>query len=93
MHLCITTWIGSSLPDLFTTPIPLPIVAFASLRLIYFLWYSEHINHTQLLDFLPSYVRSALSVWPVSSNITAFVVYLKSAYEGEHKILSLANFT
>jgi hypothetical protein len=37
-----------------------------------------------------------LSVWPKSNNITAFVLDLKSAYEGEHMIfglLSLANLT
>jgi hypothetical protein len=35
-------------------------------------------------------------VWPISKNITAFVLSLKSVYEGEHTIfgiLSLDNFT
>jgi hypothetical protein len=32
---------------------PLPIVASASLRLLYLLLYSEHINHIQVLGFLP----------------------------------------
>jgi hypothetical protein len=31
----------------------LPIVAFASLKLLYLLLYSEHLNHIQVLDFLP----------------------------------------
>jgi hypothetical protein len=58
-------------------PGPLPIVASASLRLLYFLLYSELINHIQVLGFLPfpysSCVHSPLSVWPMSNDITAFV--------------------
>jgi hypothetical protein len=57
-------------------PSPLPIVASVSLRLHHLLLYSEHINHIQVLDFLPfpySFcVHSPLSVWPTSNNITAF---------------------
>jgi hypothetical protein len=34
-------------------PSPLPIVASASLRLLYSLLNGEHINHTQVLGFLP----------------------------------------
>jgi hypothetical protein len=34
-------------------PGPLPIVASASLRLLYLLLYSKHINHIQILGFLP----------------------------------------
>jgi hypothetical protein len=34
-------------------PSPLPIVASASLRLLYLLLYSEHINHIQIFGFLP----------------------------------------
>jgi hypothetical protein len=34
-------------------PGPLPIVASASLRLLYSLLYSEHINHIQVFCFLP----------------------------------------
>jgi hypothetical protein len=52
---------------------PLPVVASVSLRLLYLLLYSEHINHIQVLGFLPfpcpSRVWSQLSVWPMSSNI------------------------
>jgi hypothetical protein len=58
---------------------PLPIVTFASLRLLYLLLYSEHINHIQVLDFLPfpypSYELSSLCVWLISNN-TAFVLGL-----------------
>jgi hypothetical protein len=32
---------------------PLPIVASASLRLLYSFLYSEHINHIQVFGFLP----------------------------------------
>jgi hypothetical protein len=75
----------------------LPIVASDSLRLLYSLHYSGHIKHFQVLGFLSAlfllYVFS-LSVWPMSNNITAFVLGLKSPYEVEHTIfglLSLAN--
>jgi hypothetical protein len=43
-----------------------------------------------------SCMYSPLSMWPMSNNITAFVLGLKSTYEGEHTIfglLSLVNFT
>jgi hypothetical protein len=59
-------------------PGPLPIRAFTSLKLLYWLLYSEHINHIQVLDFLslsyPSCACSPLSVWPMSNNITVFVL-------------------
>jgi hypothetical protein len=59
---------------------PLPIVTSASLGLLYSLLYSEHINQIQVLGFLPfpyfSCVWSPLSVWPMSNNITAFVLGL-----------------
>jgi hypothetical protein len=46
---------------------PLPIVASASSKLLYSLLYSEHINHIQVLGFLPfpysSCVHFPLSVW------------------------------
>jgi hypothetical protein len=55
-------------------PGPLPIVASASLRLLYLLFCSKHVNHIQLFGFLPfpyfSHVCSPLSVWPISNNIT-----------------------
>jgi hypothetical protein len=58
-------------------PGPLPVVVSANLRLLYLLLNREHINHIQVLDFLSfpysSHVRSPLSVWPMSNNITAFV--------------------
>jgi hypothetical protein len=82
-------------------PSPLPIVASASLRLLSSFLYSEHITHIEVVGFLPypypypSHVQSPLSVQPMSNNITAFVLGLNSAYEGEHVIfglLSLTNF-
>jgi hypothetical protein len=61
-------------------PSPLPIVASARLRLLYSLLYSEHINHIQALGFLSfpysSLAWPPLSVWPMSNNITAFVLGL-----------------
>jgi hypothetical protein len=63
----------SSLP-----PGSLSIVVSASLRLLYLLLYSEDINHIQVLDLLPfayfSHAHPPLSVWPMSNNITAFVL-------------------
>jgi hypothetical protein len=59
---------------------PLPIVALANLRLLYMFLYSEYINHIQVFGFLPfsypSHVQSPLREWPMSSNITAFVLGL-----------------
>jgi hypothetical protein len=61
-------------------PSPFPIVASASIRLLYLLFYSEHINHIQVLGFLPfSYSFHAcnpLSMWPMSNNITTFFRYI-----------------
>jgi hypothetical protein len=61
-------------------PNPLLIVASASLRFLYFLLYSEHIKHIQVVSFLPflysSHACSPLSVWSMSNNITAFVLGL-----------------
>jgi hypothetical protein len=55
-------------------------LASASLRLLYLLAYSGHISHIQVLGFLPfpysSCTHSALSVWSMSNNITAFVLVL-----------------
>jgi hypothetical protein len=59
-------------------PSPLPIVASASLGLLYSLHNSVHIIHIQVLGFLPftysSYMCSPLSVCSMSNNITAFVL-------------------
>jgi hypothetical protein len=61
---------------------PLPIVASANLRLLYLLLNREHINHIQVLGFLSfpyfSCVCSPFNVWPISNNITAFVLGLQS---------------
>jgi hypothetical protein len=61
-------------------PGPLPIVASASLKLLYLFLCSEHINHLKVFSFLsflyPSCVHSSLSVQPMSNNITAFVLGL-----------------
>jgi hypothetical protein len=58
-------------------PSPLPIVAWAILRLLYSFLY---INHIQVFGFLslscPSCAQSPLSVWLMSNNITAFVLGL-----------------
>jgi hypothetical protein len=51
MHMCITTHICSSLPDLFTTSWSPSHMASASLRLLCSLLYGEHINHTPVHVF------------------------------------------
>jgi hypothetical protein len=92
MHMCIMTHIGSSLPDLFTTSCHLPKAASASLRLLYSLLYGEHINHIQVLGFLPfpySFcAQSPLSVWPISNNITAFVFWVYNPHMREIWLLA-----
>jgi hypothetical protein len=59
---------------------PFPIVASASLRILYSLLHIEHINHVQVLGFVTfpdsSCTCSPLSVWPTSNNTTAFVLGL-----------------
>jgi hypothetical protein len=71
IHLCQNS---SLLPG------PLPIVASASLSLLYLFLYSEHINHIQVLGFFPfpysCHARFPLREWPMSINITAFVLCL-----------------
>jgi hypothetical protein len=71
VHLCNTS---SLLPG------PLPIVASASFRMLYSLLCIKHINHIQVLGFLPfpysSHAHSILSVWPMFNKITAFVLGL-----------------
>jgi hypothetical protein len=78
-------------------PIHLPIVTWVSLWLLYSLLYSGHIKHFQVLCFLPfpysSCMHSPLSMWPVSHNITAFILGLKSSSEGEHTIFDLSSLT
>jgi hypothetical protein len=58
----------------------IPIVASVTLRLLYSLLCSGHINLIQVLGFLPfpysSCMHFPLSVWPMSNNITAFVLGL-----------------
>jgi hypothetical protein len=61
-------------------PSHLPIVASASLKLLYLLLYSEYINHIPVFCFLPflypSHALSPLSLWSISNNISAFVLGL-----------------
>jgi hypothetical protein len=71
IHLCQT----SSL-----LPCHLPIVTSVSLRLLHSLLYRKHINHIQVLGFLPfpysSCAHFPLSVWPMANNISAFALGL-----------------
>jgi hypothetical protein len=61
-------------------PGPLPIVASASLRLLYLLFYREHINHIEGLGFLP-FPCSSRAVWSMSSNIAACFRYVFRIWE------------
>jgi hypothetical protein len=49
--------------------VPFPLVAFTNLELLYLLLYSEHINHIQVLGFLPfpysSCAHSPHTVWSI----------------------------
>jgi hypothetical protein len=90
VHLCQTTSLLLG---------PLPILRCASLRLLSLLLYRKHISHIWGFCFLSlsysSCACSPLIVWPMSNNITAFVLDIESTYEGECVIfglLSLANF-
>jgi hypothetical protein len=71
----------------------LATVASVNLRLLYWLLYSGHIKHSQVLGFFPfpysSCTQSPLNIWPMSNNITPFVLGLQSTYEGEHTIFAL----
>jgi hypothetical protein len=95
MHKCITTWIDSSLPELFTTswlPSHIDLCCFKVTVLTPLQW-----RHRTLSSFgFPTYPHSSRMCSPlsVSNNIAAFALDLKSTYEGEHMIfglLSLAN--
>jgi hypothetical protein len=86
VHMCITTWIASSLPDLFTTSRSPSHRTSINLRLPYSLLCSGHIKHFQVLGFLPFPIPTPLSMWTMSNNITAFALDLMSAYEGEHTL-------
>jgi hypothetical protein len=78
MQMCITATLVHLYQNSSLLPSTFPIVALASLRLLYSLLYSEHINHIQILGFLPfpysSFVHDPLSVFPKSDDITAFVL-------------------
>jgi hypothetical protein len=76
---CKPCWFISTRP-LHYFLVPFPIVFSTSLRLLYSLLNREHINHIEVLGFLFftyfSCVCSHFSVWPMSNNITAFVLGL-----------------
>jgi hypothetical protein len=80
MHMCMEPIFVHLYKTSSLLPGPLPIVALANLKLLYSLLYSEHINHIQVLGFLPfpcfSCVHFPISVWPMSYNITALVLGL-----------------
>jgi hypothetical protein len=74
MQMCIATHIGHLYQTTLLFPGSLPIVTSATLRLLYSLLYSEHIDHNQVLSFLPfpsfSHVHSPLSVWTINESVT-----------------------
>jgi hypothetical protein len=78
MHKCVTTRIGSSLPDLFTISRSPSHSGLCLFKITLFTLYSGYIKHFKVLGFLPfpysSSMCSLLIVWPRSNNITAFVL-------------------
>jgi hypothetical protein len=97
--MCITIQIDFSVPNLFTiwSPSHIDLCHFKVTILAPLQW-----GHQTLLSFgfpifpYSSCMCSPLSMWPMSNNITAFVLDLKSTCEGEHMIfdfLSMTNFT
>jgi hypothetical protein len=80
MHMCVITHTGLFYQTSSLFSGNLPIVASASLRLLDLFLYSKYINNIQVLSFFPfpyfSHARSPLSVWPISNNISAFVLGL-----------------
>jgi hypothetical protein len=100
MHLCIETNIDSSLPDLLITSWSPSHSGLCQFKITLFIPQQRaHQPHSSFRSlflslFLPC--MFSMCVWPMSNNITPFVLDLKSANEGEHAIfvlLSLANFT
>jgi hypothetical protein len=98
--MCITTQIGSSLTDLFTTswsPSQSGLCQFKITLFAPLLWAQQTLSNFGFPTFpYSSCMCSPLSVLPMSNNITAFVLGLKSTNEGEHTSsvhLRLANFS
>jgi hypothetical protein len=82
-------------------PSPLPIVASGRLRFLYSLLCREHINHIQVVGFLPFlYPHLPVRVHPLLCDpcpieLQHLFLGVESAHEGEHAIfglVSLANF-
>jgi hypothetical protein len=79
VHLCIATYIGSSLPDLFLISwspshsglCQLKITLFAPLQ-----WTHQPHSSFRILSLSLFLLCSPLSVWPMSNNNTAFVLGL-----------------
>jgi hypothetical protein len=73
MHKCITTWIDSSLPDLFTTsqsPSHIDLCCFKVTVLAPLQWGHQTPSSFGLPTCLnSSHMCSLLSVWPKSNNI------------------------
>jgi hypothetical protein len=99
MHKCVTTRIDSYLPDLFTTsqsPSHIDLSCFKVTILAPLQWAHQTLSSFGFPTFpYSSCMCSPLSMWPKSNNITAFVLDLKTTYEGEYTIfgfLSLVNF-
>jgi hypothetical protein len=97
--MCITTQIDLFLPDIFTTswlPSHSNLCCFKVTILAPLQWAHQTLSRFGFPTFsYSSCMYSPLNMWPMSNNITAFVLGLKSTYEGQHTIfglLSLANF-
>jgi hypothetical protein len=90
---CITTQIGSPLPDLFTTSQSRSHSGLCQFKITLFTplqWACQTLSTFGFPTFpYSSCTHSPLSVWPMSNNIIAFVLGLKSTNEGEYMIFGL----
>jgi hypothetical protein len=80
MHRCITTRIGSSLPDLFTTSLSFSHSGLCQFKITILapLGWAHQTLSSFRFPTLPysSCMHSSLNVWPMSNNITTFVLGL-----------------
>jgi hypothetical protein len=88
------TQMDSSLPDLFTSsqsPSHIDLCHFKVTVLSPPQWVHQTLSSFGFpICHHTSHVCSPLSMWPKSNNITAFVLVLKFAYEGDHTIFGFS---
>jgi hypothetical protein len=81
MHMCIATQLAQLYHIFSLIPSHLLIVAATSLKWLYSLLYSEHINHIQVLGFLPfPYYSWWISLTRIFSSFIHLVVNDKFSF-------------